>query len=69
MKAYCHDWFRSTKKLPSWFKHAEYVEITWAQIQEVFDSGNDIMLRHSKTDEFDSFIIINVSGAHGFGQR
>ena len=68
MKAYCYDWFRSNKNLPSWLKHAEYMEITWAQIQEVFDSENDIMLLHSQNKDYGPFIIINVS-AQGFGQR
>jgi len=71
MKALCVDWFRGTKNLPSWFKHGEVVEASWAQIQEIFDSGNDVMIRHySRAFEGNSAdIVINVSGAHGFGQR
>lgn len=35
------------KNLPAWFKHGQEAEVTWAQIQELYDCGANVLLTHS----------------------
>ena len=40
-------WAYGTENLPSWFKHNEEIDVSWEQIKELFDTGNNVMFNHS----------------------
>lgn len=46
MKVSFYNWCGTAKNLPDWFKHQEEGEVTWEQIQELYATGNNIMLMH-----------------------
>ena len=48
MKVLMAKWVGEIKNLPSWFKHDEEADVSWEQIKELFDTGNNIMLYHSR---------------------
>jgi hypothetical protein len=47
MYAVMYDWRGGAKNLPEWFIHQETIKISWEMIQELYDTGNNVMLRHS----------------------
>lgn len=50
MKMHMVEWVGGIKNLPSWFKCGEDLGISWAQIQELYETGNNVMIYHS-TDQ------------------
>lgn len=48
IKAVMISWVGDIKKLPAWFKDREEAELTWDQIKELYDLGNNIMVKHWK---------------------
>jgi len=44
------EWVGGIKNLPTWFKHGEDAELTWNQIEELYATGNNVMLFHADTD-------------------
>lgn len=67
MIAFMCVWAGTVKNLPSWFKHGEKAQVTWEQIQELFATGNNVMLKHHIEYGVES-IVIGVDDK-GFGQR
>ena len=47
MKAVLCNWAGSAKNLPAWFVHDTEIDISPEQIQELYDTGNNVMLKHS----------------------
>ena len=63
MKVLMCEWVGGIKDLPSWFKHGEETDVSWDQIKELFDIGNNVMIkRHRAT------IMLAVDNL-GFNQR
>jgi hypothetical protein len=50
MKVRMVEWIGGIKNLPSWFKNGEDIDISYDQIKELYDTGNNIMLCHSGDD-------------------
>jgi hypothetical protein len=50
MKARMVEWVGGIKNLPMWFKSGQDSDISWEQIKELFDTGNNVMLSHSGND-------------------
>jgi hypothetical protein len=49
MKAVMYSYAVSIKNLPDWWRHNEVKEdLTPDQIMELYNTGNDVMLRHHK---------------------
>ncbi len=63
MKCLMYKWVGKIKNLPAWFKHQEYAELSWDQINELYQTGNNIMLKHSEGEN-----ILFVDD-RGFSQR
>lgn len=64
MKVSLYDWDGDCKGLPSWFQHLTIAEVSWEQIQELFDTGHNVKLIHGT----DGLVILYVS-AKDFSQR
>lgn len=37
---------RGIKKLPTWFLHGKEADVSWEQIQELYATGINVMIRH-----------------------
>lgn len=48
MKVSLYNWVGTAKNLPEWFDHESIIDISLEQIQELFDTGNNVMLCHIK---------------------
>ena len=38
--------------LPEWFVHGKDIDLTVEQIQELFDTGNNVMMTHNEPDNY-----------------
>lgn len=47
MKCLMYNWRGDAKNLPAWFSHYELAELSWEQIIELYDTGNDVMVCHN----------------------
>ena len=65
MRSVLFKWHHSVLNLPLWFKHNEVIDITPEQIMELYNSGNDVMMRHVG----ESTIITIFVDNKGFIQR
>jgi len=60
-------WVLDVKNLPTWFKHGERAHVTWDQVKELYDTGNNVMIRHTDSgSEFDAALYVDNKG---FTQR
>lgn len=57
MKVRMVQWVGGIKNLPTWFKCHEDLDISWEQIKELYDTGNNVMLVHS--DDFDNILFVD----------
>lgn len=64
MQVSMYDWAGNSKGLPSWFKHQTVAEVSWEQIQELFDTGKNVMLCHAQ----DGIVILYIDSLR-FTQR
>ena len=44
------------KNLPTWFKSGEDLDISWEQIKELYDTGNNVMLCHNSDNEHTIYV-------------
>lgn len=57
MRAYLHNWaYEKFNNLPSWWKEnsekdKEPREVSWEQIQELYETGANVMLYPAKEDD------------------
>lgn len=63
MKVRMFVWYSRPKGLPDWFIHGADKEVSWKDIQEVFDAGINVRLTHQ-----DDIILFCVDDK-GFTQR
>lgn len=70
MKAILVIWAGRPSNLPSWFENGKEKETSWDDIQELYNSGANVMLIHNfdKTKESHHDIMIGVD-TQGFQQR
>lgn len=47
MKTRMVEWVGGIKNLPSWFSSGEDIDLSFEQLKEIYDTGNNIMLVHS----------------------
>jgi len=45
IKVIMYDWYGGIDNLPDWFKPREEAEITWKQLQELYESGISFLLK------------------------
>ena len=68
MKAVCAKWVASVKNLPEWFEdaasHNEAIDVSADMILELYNTGNNVMLKHLKSG--DAIIFVDNLG---FTQR
>jgi len=50
MKTRMVEWVGGIKNLPAWFKSVEDIELSWELIQELYATGNNVMLCHVGND-------------------
>lgn len=48
IKVWCGEWVGGIKNLPSWWKKKDYVEVTPAQILELYETGVNVMIYHDQ---------------------
>jgi hypothetical protein len=48
MKIAMCNWCGEKMDLPAWFKHGEEAEVSWDQIQDLYESGINVMMLFSK---------------------
>lgn len=66
MNILMYNWAGTAKNLPVWFTHDQYLnDCTWQQIEELLNTGNNVMLRHMSNSKD---IIVFVDDKN-FGQR
>lgn len=41
-------WYTNYPKLPDWFKHSQEIDLDFEKLQELFNTGLNIMLYHGK---------------------
>lgn len=56
MKVRMVAWVGGIKNLPTWFKHGEDAEVSWAQVEELFATGNNVMISHADGEEVNLFV-------------
>lgn len=71
MKANTFIWYETNTlkaKLPEWFHHNTISEVSWEQVQELFATGLNVMLKHTKDNDED-LTLICVAERHfgGYG--
>lgn len=64
MKVLMCNWAGTAKNLPAWFKHDKEAEVSWEQIQELYETGNNVMMKHVPSLGHILFV-----DDRGFGQR
>lgn len=57
MEVVMFNWAGEAKDLPEWFQHNQITDISWKQIEELLNTGNNIMLYHG-IDKFSSQEVI-----------
>lgn len=62
------EWVGGIKNLPTWFKHGERAHVTWDQVKELYDTGNNVMIRHYHNNDsgLDAALYVDDKG---FNQR
>lgn len=68
MKASMIEWVGGIKNLPAWFKHGEEKDISLEEVQELFNTGNNIMLCHYKSESDEDCVFLAVDDKR-FTQR
>lgn len=48
MKAILLQWKDKPANLPSWFDHTKEMDISWDQIQELYECGVNLMIKHDR---------------------
>lgn len=56
MQARMVEWVGGIKNLPTWFKSGEELDISWEQVKELYDTGNNVMLVHSGNENTYLFV-------------
>ena len=69
MKVYMFKWVGRIENLPEWFKNQEIADVSLEQIKELYDTGNNIMLRHWKHPDSDEPIMMLAVDNGRFNQR
>ena len=49
MKVHMVEWVGGIKNLPAWFKHGEEANVTWQDIEDLYNTGNSVMLSHGNS--------------------
>jgi len=47
MQALLRDWDSPNKNMPEWWEDNEVVSLTWEMIQELYNTGNNVMVLHT----------------------
>lgn len=69
MKVKLAKWVGNIPNLPSWFIVDKVIDITFDQLIELYNTGNNIMLRHWSCTECTSDCALLFVDNKNFGQR